>query len=314
MSNYSEADGLAYSDLVYEIGEIFISHDDLNGSLNRVIDLVCRSCGFTRILVHMYMRDEEESIVDISRGYSLEEIERGRYKPGEGIIGRVLKTGRPEIIPLIRKSSDFLNKTGSRTSQSDLDSSFICVPVTVSGTHIGTISADLPAGYSEQELANKALLLSFTAVMSAQSLNSRMEMLRHERSLIEENTKLKLKLDKAGRSSVRLIGQSTLMQELIEKILQVSRTDTTVLITGESGTGKELVAEAIQRNSRRADKPFIKVNIAALPESLIESELFGHEKGAFTGAITQKKGRFELASGGTIFLDEIGDLPFPLQV
>src|SRR5262249_54421019 len=110
-----------------------------------------------------------------------------------------------------------------------------------------------------------------------------------------------------------IVGQSELLLEALEKVNRVAATDSTVLITGETGTGKELIARAIHSASKRRDKPLIKLNCAALPSSLVESELFGHEKGAFTGAIARRIGRFELASGGTIFLDEIGELPAEAQ-
>jgi transcriptional regulator with GAF, ATPase, and Fis domain len=110
-----------------------------------------------------------------------------------------------------------------------------------------------------------------------------------------------------------IVGQSTVMRGIFTQILKVARTDSTVLISGESGTGKELVAAGLFEHSFRRDKPFIKLNCVAIPEGLLESELFGHEKGAFTGAIAQKIGKFELAHEGTIFLDEIGDMPLPTQ-
>ncbi|MDC4224272.1 MAG: sigma-54 factor interaction domain-containing protein [Candidatus Manganitrophus sp.] len=117
-----------------------------------------------------------------------------------------------------------------------------------------------------------------------------------------------------SRVSSALIGRSPVMKDIYRELIRVSQSKATVLLRGESGTGKELIAKLIHENSPRAHKPFIKVNCAALSETLLESELFGHEKGAFTGAIQMRKGRFELADGGTIFLDEIGDLPLPVQV
>jgi Nif-specific regulatory protein len=118
----------------------------------------------------------------------------------------------------------------------------------------------------------------------------------------------------AQRLSDALIGCSPAMKEVFKELVRVGQSKATVMLRGESGTGKELIAKLIHENSPRAGKPFIKVNCAALSETLLESELFGHEKGSFTGAIQMRKGRFELADGGTIFLDEIGDLPLPVQV
>ncbi|WP_461834808.1 sigma-54 interaction domain-containing protein, partial [Desulfothermus sp.] len=128
------------------------------------------------------------------------------------------------------------------------------------------------------------------------------------RALEEENKKLRKQLATATRPKTNIIGRSKGILEVLKLIDQVANTDTTVLITGETGTGKELVASAIHENSSRAKGPYIKVNCAAMPESLLESELFGHEKGAFTGALSRRKGCFQEANKGTIFLDEIGEL------
>ncbi|MEA3467794.1 MAG: sigma-54 dependent transcriptional regulator [Thermodesulfobacteriota bacterium] len=134
----------------------------------------------------------------------------------------------------------------------------------------------------------------------------------HHYSLVRENRRLRKEmLGRAGFSG--MVGKSKLMLQIYELIEKVAPTPSSVLITGESGTGKELVAKAIHFNSPRADKPFITVNCAALADNLLESELFGHEKGAFTGAVVMRKGRFELADGGTLFLDEIGEIPLALQ-
>src|SRR5262249_33290162 len=131
--------------------------------------------------------------------------------------------------------------------------------------------------------------------------------------MLDEDANLRAELSKHYDFS-RIIGNSGSMRQIYEQIAQVACTNSTVLIGGETGTGKELVAAALHINSPRAGKPFIKVNCAALPESLIETELFGHQRGAFTGATTNKLGRFELAEGGTLFLDEIGELSANVQI
>jgi len=149
--------------------------------------------------------------------------------------------------------------------------------------------------------------------MIAQAVRLRQSMREERQRLIEENERLQGELADRFRPS-NIIGNSHPMQAVYDMIAQVSKSVTSVLIHGESGTGKELVAHAVHYNSTRATKPFIKVNCAALPETVLESELFGHEKGAFTGALTMRKGRFELASGGTIFLDEVGDFSPATQI
>jgi len=149
--------------------------------------------------------------------------------------------------------------------------------------------------------------------MLAHSVRSIQEKAEEIAILKQENLKLKDALDEKFQN-VDIIGNSSKMQLVYELIQKVAKTNATVLLRGESGVGKELVANAIHYNSNKTDKPFVKVNCSALPDSLIESELFGHEKGAFTGADSMRKGRFELADGGTIFLDEIGDLPWNTQV
>jgi DNA-binding NtrC family response regulator len=133
-----------------------------------------------------------------------------------------------------------------------------------------------------------------------------------QRELESENFRLKEELQQC-RFSEKIIAATPIMEALFEKISAVARTDSTVLIQGESGTGKELVVNAIHELSARRDKPLVKINCAAIPEALLESELFGHEKGAFTGALQRRMGKFEAAQGGTLFLDEIGDMPLALQ-
>ena len=223
-----------------------------------------------------------------------------------------MKTGRPAVVPHISDEPLFLDRTGARKGLRKEDVSFICVPIKLGNEVIGALSADrlFEEGVSFEE---DVRLLSIIASMIAQAVRLRRSAQEERHRLLEENLRLQSQLEERFRPS-NIIGNSKVMQTVYDLIAQVSKSDTTVLIRGESGTGKELVAHAIHFNSLRAVKPFIKVNCGALPESVVESELFGHEKGAFTGAIATRKGRFELANGGTIFLDEIGDLSPTTQI
>ena len=246
-----------------------------------------------------------------AHGMSGEEVERGRYLVGEGITGRVMETGESAVVPQIEKEPLFLNRTRARDRLEKRDISFICVPIKNGAFTYGTLSVDRL--FSEDiAFEEDVRLLTIIASMIAQGLKIQ-EMVRDEKKeLLTENVSLKEKL-KERYSLYNIVGTSNKMAEVFRMIERVSETDVTVLIRGESGTGKELVANAIHFNSRRASKPFVTLNCAALPEALIESELFGHEKGAFTGAIEQRIGKFESAHGGTLFLDEIGTLNLTAQ-
>jgi Nif-specific regulatory protein len=188
----------------------------------------------------------------------------------------------------------------------------VCVPIRSSQGTIGAISVDRLFS-EDSSLDEDVRLLTINATLLAQAVEIRREARERERALRDEKERLQSEILDHFKP-VNIIGNSHAIQEVYRLINQVASSRASVLITGESGVGKELVAEAIHLNSPRADKPFIKVNLAALPEALVESELFGHERGAFTGAFAMRKGRFEMADGGTLFLDEIGDLPMATQV
>ena len=177
---------------------------------------------------------------------------------------------------------------------------------------VGTLSADRVAG-TGNDFVDCVRLLNVVAVMVGQTLKLQRLVEKDRQTLRQENLRLRQEL-KSRFNIHNMISSSNAMQQVYRLIEQVAQSNTTVIIRGESGTGKDLVAHALHYNSLRADKPFVKVNCTALPETLLESELFGHEKGAFTGAIDRKLGRFEWAHGGTIFLDEIGDFSLNLQV
>ncbi len=224
----------------------------------------------------------------------------------------MVQSGKEIVVPDISKDPRFLHKTKSRTQKNGKRIAFFCVPIKLEGKTIGALSVDRQAGRGDNFEVN-VNLLNIIATMIAQAVKLN-RLIQSDRQLLrDENIRLRQEL-KTRFNIHNMVGSSNVMQEVYRLIEQVCDSNATVLIRGESGTGKDLVAHAIHYNSPRASKPFVKVNCTALPDTLLESELFGHEKGAFTGAINKKLGRFERAHGGTIFLDEIGDFPTNLQV
>jgi len=298
--------------LLFEISQLLSSSQQISEVIHPILETMAESMGMHRGTISIFNRKNKTIAINAAFGLSQEEISKGTYEPGEGITGRVVTTGEPIVIPDISEEPAFLDKTGSRKDSQKKGIAFICVPLKIEQEVIGTLSVDRLFA-DNISLDEDLRLLSIIASMVSRSVRQ-MQVLQEEKEhLQEEAQRLQRQLEERFQPT-NIIGNSQAMQEVYDLIQQVSKSEATVLIRGESGTGKELVAQAIHFNSLRADKPFIKVNCAALPESIIESELFGHEKGAFTGAETTRKGRFELAHGGTIFLDEIGELTPMTQV
>jgi len=298
--------------LLFEISQSLDQSMDLHEVVGPVFESLARHRGMMRGTLTLLNRESGEILIEAAHGLSQAQMERGRYRPGEGVTGKVIATGKPAVVPHISDEPLFLDRTGARSGLGKKDISFICVPIKIGNEVIGALSADrlFEEGVSFVE---DVRLLSVVASMIAEAVRLRQSAQEERHRLLEENKRLQNQLKDRFRPA-NIVGNSKSMQNVYDLIAQVTRSDTTVLIRGESGTGKELVAHAVHFNSGRADKPFIKVNCGALPESVVESELFGHEKGAFTGAISTRKGRFELAHGGTIFLDEIGDLSLMTQI
>ncbi|MDC7234904.1 MAG: nif-specific transcriptional activator NifA, partial [Spirochaetales bacterium] len=297
--------------LLFEISQILEQDLDLKEVINPLLEPLAENIGMERGTITLLNRKTGEISIEAAYGLSREEQIKGRYKIGEGVTGKVVQTGQPMIIPDIDEEPSFLDRTGARKSRKK--TSFICVPIKSGNSVIGAFSVDRPYQESSLDLEDDVRLLTIVASMIARAVKLRQRSEEEKEKLVEENTRLQNELKDRFQPD-NMIGSSPAMQEVFDLIAQVSKSEATVLIRGESGTGKELVAHAIHYNSLRAEKPFIKVNCAALPESVIESELFGHEKGAFTGALATRKGRFEMADGGTIFLDEIGELSAMTQV
>jgi len=299
--------------LLFEISSLLNkTNRDLSIVFEPVIKLLADYLDANRVFLSVLNRASSRIYIDVSHGLSEEEHSKGVYKVGEGINGRVIETGTPVVVPRISEDKMFLNRTGIGNLKETEEASFICVPIKEGNESIGTLS--MLRKYNEHiTFAEDARILSITGSLIAQTVRNRQEHIEEMAQLEEENSKLHGMLKERIRPA-GIVGNSGKMQSVFDLLEMVSPTNTTVLIRGESGVGKELIADAIHYNSSRKNKPFIKVNCAALPEGLIESELFGHEKGAFTGANLLRKGRFEAAEGGTIFLDEIGDLPPSTQV
>ena len=299
--------------LLYEISEALNEHIDLKKSLYKVLEILANTLGMVRGTITILNPLSNEINIEVAHGLSNTAVESVKYKVGEGITGRVIESGKPIVIPKISEEPLFLNRTASRKSGPDNDFSFICNPIKKSNQVIGAISVDKPIDVGSYSLDVAQQLMAVISTMIARQV-IKLETIRLEESrLREENQRLKNELKNKYRIT-DIIGNSNKMREVFQMISQVSKSNATVLVRGESGTGKELVANSIHYNSLRAKNPFVKVNCAALPANIIESELFGHEKGAFTGAIRQKLGKFEMANKGTLFLDEIGSIDLDVQV
>jgi Nif-specific regulatory protein len=239
-----------------------------------------------------------------------EEMSRGIYKVGLGVVGKVVETGKAISIPNIHQDSAFLNKMQIKRDK-NIPISFIAVPIKVEGVVIGVLAVEkvFENGYILQDEEGLMILI---ASITANKVKAFEKMLKEKESLLEENISLRKELHKNfGLNNI--VGNSKAMEEVFDLIQTVADSNSSILILGESGTGKELAAKALHVGSSRKDGPFVSINCASIPENLLESELFGYKKGAFTGAAGDKKGKFLLANGGTLFLDEIGDMPLYLQ-
>lgn len=227
-----------------------------------------------------------------------------RYRPGEGLVGAVLSQGQSLVLPRVADDQRFLDRLGIY----DYNLPFIAVPLMGPRSQpIGVLAAQ-PMARLEERLPSCTRFLETVANLVAQTVRLMTPAtVPTPRAVVAQTERQRGCASPRPFGFENMVGKSPAMQQTMDIIRQVSRWDTTVLVRGESGTGKELIANAIHHNSPRAAAPFVKFNCAALPDTLLESELFGHEKGAFTGAVRQRKGRFELADGGTLFLDEIGE-------
>lgn len=259
----------------------------------------------------LFLYDKKDHLLKIRAiyGYHNEDSKNITYEPGEGITGSVFLNKKPVFIPSAKNEPGFLNRMKLVTE--DLDLGYYCCPILSGMDVVGVFSIFTYI----QDKNNSNEIIEFLQILStfiSQAITIQKLIEEETQPFIVENIRLRQELSKKYRFG-NLIGKSPRMLQLFEQIELIAESKSSVLLIGESGTGKELIASAIHYNSPRKDMPFIKINCASIPETLLESELFGYRKGAFTGATSDKKGKFEIADGGTIFLDEIGEMSLPLQ-
>jgi Nif-specific regulatory protein len=313
-------------ELLFDIARTFDKHLELRAALGPLLSLLEIRAGLGWGMVTLLDRSTGLLKIEEAFGLNPEEKERGVYRLGEGLVGRVFETGAPVTSPDLSLEPHFLNRAKNRKRKDLAGLTYYCVPVRSRGNVIGTLSAErriLGGGRQAQMDRDRSFLEKVSSIIADSA--------KLRERIMEEQYRLRQEGEGAGGRGLSappglreqggkiapgsgIIGTSSAMRGVYDLIAQVAPSDATVLISGESGTGKELIAAELHRLSKRAGAPLVKINCAALPESIIESELFGHEKGAFTGAVKDRKGRFELAHRGTIFLDEIGELSPRIQV
>lgn len=307
----NEASLMKKLSILIEINQAIGRTFDLKESLSATLQILEKSFNIKSGAVFLVAEDSLTLDMMASIGYK-KEVAKTKYNMGEGLTGKIAETGKPIIVPQVSKEPLFLNRMSSWDPDKDREQTFIGVPITLDYKTLGVLIVNMSySANREYESTIKFLTLVASALL--QPIRVKHVIADERNKLMNEKVVMNQKL-KEEYGFHNIIGNSHEMRDVYEQVARVAYANTTVLLRGESGTGKELIAEAIHYNSNRSDKPFIRVNCAAIPENLIESEFFGYEKGAFTGAVNRKKGRFELADGGTIFLDEVGDLSAMTQV
>ncbi|MCA1943746.1 MAG: sigma 54-interacting transcriptional regulator [Desulfovibrio sp.] len=280
-------------------------------SLKNILKALAENHGFQR--PHLMIFDPETQHLKLSLTHGQVKNAQTTYEPGQGVTGQVFTTGQPLVVTRMKEHPAFLNKAFGRSEAELASLAFLCVPVLAPNRDqehgpeiIGTLSVDTPCDDLEILEAQCRFLEVVAGMIATQAAYLQEEMAR-QRHLMAQGLYSGTQLE-GGPATANIVASSKAMRLVLSQTAQVGPSRATVLLRGESGTGKELLAEAIHLASPRRDKAFIKLNCAALPSELVESELFGYQKGAFTGAVQTKKGLFELAHQGTLFLDEIGEL------
>ena len=300
---------------IYEISKILNAPNRLENTLSSVLNVLSSFLQMRHGVISL-LADDDVPDITVGIGWNEGTDERYRSRLPETAVGQIVATAVPLVVEDVATHPLFATDAVALGAAEDTRVSFIGVPIRIGSKVIGTLTIDrIWDGRSVFRLDSDVRFLTMIANLIGQTVQLYRVVSRDRDRLMAESYRLQKELSELKPARERkkvlikgIIGDSPALRSLLDKIMIVARSNSTVLLRGESGTGKELIAKAIHELSPRAKGPFVKINCAALPESVLESELFGHEKGAFTGAISSRKGRFELADKGTIFLDEIGEI------
>jgi len=295
---------------LYDISRL-LNVANINEAIYPILKLTAGYINISCCMLHIFKKKSTDILLEDAYGFDEDERQKVKKHLRTGILNKVVETGIPMLLTKMSHKPQFITSS-KELADFKSEISLICVPVMAENEILAAFSFSLEF-YESSTFKTEFRLLTIIGCMIANTVRGLQEKAEEVELLKEANQQLKSAFTEQFISE-EIVGSSSKMRDVYILLQKVSPTNATVLIRGESGVGKELIANAIHFNSPRANKPLIKINCSALPESLIESELFGHEKGAFTGADAQRKGRFEMADQGTIFLDEIGDLPLNTQV
>ena len=312
MSSRSESDQRSHVELstVYEISRGLCASLDIKHSFHAALSVLAAHLDLPRLMLVLPDEANQCLVVHSAVGLSTQQARQGVWRADEGVVGQVFTSGMPMVVPDVSLAPEFVDRTGAFTAQDGQSVSFVAVPLRAERAVLGVLAARRKL-HGSARLTDDQRVLTMVASLLAQALLLHQAVFTEHQRLQQETTQLRKALHRAraGRFSLdQVIGESKPMQQVFAEVHKAAPAKATVLLRGESGTGKEAIARAVHVLSGCKDGPFVAINCAAIAETLLESELFGHERGAFTGAIGERKGRFEQAHRGSLFLDEIGDI------
>ena len=312
MVNLQVAQSRRELDAIYEVSKTLSTSLDVAKTFREALNYLLQAFDWRRAFVVVSESEGQLLRGLCAVGLTKDEQQRLHFQVGEGIVGRVFANGIQVMVPNVQIEPRFLNRTGGADQSPDATVAMLVTPIRADRRTIGVLAVDCLNPDESRVFTGDLQLLKMVATLMGQSLLLHRGVSAAHDSLQDDVRRMHKAL-KPIQHIPKVVGGSAPMQDVFAQVHQVAPARTTVLLRGESGTGKEVIARALHNLSPRKNEAFVCVNCAALTESLLESELFGHEKGSFTGAQNQRKGRFEMAHGGTLFLDEIGDISASFQ-